>query len=431
MGEPMKLNPELYVKRVYEHSDIREAIVKPLSKAQKEHLRKNCWEACKKAYVARAIASGLVSSLDTESDLESEAFISMCNIMDRFDLSKCGELSNYDVRGSTKPKTLEFYFTVYFQQRVNFFACDTRVQMRNRNQVPGQGFGQLGSIAENPSFALKIEHAKQLLARNLEAVPEEVAQSFNLIFLTKRKKGETSKLLAFAASHKEAIQSIIEEIEIETGVPFTELRKHLSVNSYVADSEVSQLKPTQKAFVDPDDDAHWELERFTTKFLPTLTPAELKVFNTRFIDQDMPDPSSPDVPEYKKSLRTLSKKIIAYKERLMVFPTELERKKIEQRNINVRKPEARTTLAPKRAPVLAVAKPTESMTPLIQKPREKQVLLKFNYVNCEADALKYASLAEWSRASYVNFMYAKRRGWLDVLKAKMDLQMKERNEQNS
>jgi hypothetical protein len=128
----LKLKADGWVKRKYSPK-IKEAPKKPLTDEQKAYLRKTCWEKCYKAYKNRMMSSALISDFETQGDLEGEAWIAMGEILDRFDTSKCGQISEYDVEGPLASKTLEFYFNNYFSGRVNFMACESRTHKKSRN----------------------------------------------------------------------------------------------------------------------------------------------------------------------------------------------------------------------------------------------------------------------------------------------------------
>ena len=134
----LKLKPDAWVKRKYSPK-IKEAPKKPLTDDQKAFLRTHCWEKCYKAYKNRMMSSALISDFETIEDLRGEAWIAMGEILDRFDLSRCGQVTEYDVEGPLASKSLEFYFNNYFSGRVNFMACESRTHKKSRNvQFSGQ-----------------------------------------------------------------------------------------------------------------------------------------------------------------------------------------------------------------------------------------------------------------------------------------------------
>lgn len=111
---------------------------KPLTKKQREYLRETCWQKCLTAYKRRMRSSALMADYDSMGDLNGEAFIAMESIMDKFDLSQCGAIGEFDVEGKKKPKRLEWYFLNYYYNRINFIACESRKQKKKR----GTGFSQ-------------------------------------------------------------------------------------------------------------------------------------------------------------------------------------------------------------------------------------------------------------------------------------------------
>ena len=119
------IKPDNHVQRYVDRSARYEPTT-PLTKREKKRLSKNCWEKCRNGYKIRMIKSGLLSDYETPDDLEAEAYILMWNILDKFDKSKCGKISDFDEPGAKAPKTLEFYFKNYFYGRVNFVAIEAR-----------------------------------------------------------------------------------------------------------------------------------------------------------------------------------------------------------------------------------------------------------------------------------------------------------------
>lgn len=189
MNGGLKLKLDGWVKRDPDRS-ARHIPVKPLTELEIAYLSSVCWDKCLRAYKSRMISSALMSDYETDKDLDGEAFIAMLNILRKFDTSKCGkvtgfvyqdkkgkktelyldewikkgakikyrmkkdteimyfeykgvELKNYDVPGATKPKTLEFYFTNYFYGRVNFIACESRAQKKQRGVGPVESIGEI------------------------------------------------------------------------------------------------------------------------------------------------------------------------------------------------------------------------------------------------------------------------------------------------
>lgn len=128
----LKLKYDSWIKRKFSPK-VKEQPKLPLNEEQKKLILTKCWDKCYKAYRSRMISSGLISDFEEQNDLISEAWIAMNEIISRFDLSKCGEISEYDIPGDDKPKTLEFYFLNYFYGRVNFMACEARTHKKSRN----------------------------------------------------------------------------------------------------------------------------------------------------------------------------------------------------------------------------------------------------------------------------------------------------------
>jgi hypothetical protein len=128
----LTLKADSWIKRKYSPK-IKDAPKSPLTPEQKDYLKKHCWDKCFRAYKNRMLSSALISDFETKDDLVGEAWIAMGEILDRFDTSRCGEIAEYDVQGDKAPKTLEFYFNIYFSGRVNFMACESRTHKKSRN----------------------------------------------------------------------------------------------------------------------------------------------------------------------------------------------------------------------------------------------------------------------------------------------------------
>ena len=120
----------------YTDRSARNAPTEPLTEKEKKRLAENCWQKCLNAYKIRMIKSGLLSDYETPEDLEGEAYILMWNILNKFDKSKCGKISEFDEPGAKAPKTLEFYFKNYFYGRVNFTAAEARDYKKKRGVGP-------------------------------------------------------------------------------------------------------------------------------------------------------------------------------------------------------------------------------------------------------------------------------------------------------
>jgi hypothetical protein len=134
-GSPMLLKADNAVQR-YPDRSARNPAVDPLTEKEKVHLREVCWEKCRNAYIVRMTSSALLSDYEVNDDLIGEAWIFMENILGKFDKSKCGEISDYDIEGKTASKTLKFYFQNYYYGRVNFVACEARDYKKKRGIGP-------------------------------------------------------------------------------------------------------------------------------------------------------------------------------------------------------------------------------------------------------------------------------------------------------
>jgi hypothetical protein len=144
----MTLKPEGWVKRKYSPK-IKEHPKRPLSPEQKKQLADQCTEKCWKAYRSR-MTQGLLSDFETSDDLRSEAYIAMIEILERFDLDQCGPIAEFDVPGKTSPKTLAFYFNVYFSGRVNFMACEARTHKKALNVQNTSSSVAYNEVVYNP-----------------------------------------------------------------------------------------------------------------------------------------------------------------------------------------------------------------------------------------------------------------------------------------
>lgn len=138
----MLLKPERALLR-YVERDAREVLVEPLTDFEKEMLREKLQKYCITSFKRRMISSGLMADFDEQSDIENDAYLFMQNILDKFDKSKYkGKIAEHDVPGAGKPKTLEFYFKIYFSGRINFTACE----VRNLKKRQGSGSGAMGDV---------------------------------------------------------------------------------------------------------------------------------------------------------------------------------------------------------------------------------------------------------------------------------------------
>lgn len=143
-----KLKLDNFVKREPDRS-ARNIPVTPLTEKQKKLLAEKVWPKCLKAYKSRMRASALMADFETEEDLEGEAYIAMWNILNKFDLSKCGIVADWDEEGKTAPKTLEFYFNNYFSGRVNFIACEARAGKKQRGVGPAEALDEVSYDPED------------------------------------------------------------------------------------------------------------------------------------------------------------------------------------------------------------------------------------------------------------------------------------------
>ena len=111
----------------YPDRGMRNAPKEPLTTEDKKMLLDKSWPTCRNAYVQRMTKSALLSDFEEPRDLPGEAFIFFCNIMKKFDKSVYkGKIADKDYPGAKAPKTLNFFFEVYFSGRVNFTACEAR-----------------------------------------------------------------------------------------------------------------------------------------------------------------------------------------------------------------------------------------------------------------------------------------------------------------
>lgn len=156
-----KLKLDNFVKRSPDRS-ARNIPTQPLTEEQKNNLadiKGECWKKCRNAYVVRMKKSALLSDFEEDEDLVSEAYIAMWNILNKFDLSKCGEVAEYDVAGDKNPKTLEFYFYNYFSRRVNFIACESRQGKKQRGVGPADSMDEVNyNPADNESNYSEFQH---------------------------------------------------------------------------------------------------------------------------------------------------------------------------------------------------------------------------------------------------------------------------------
>ncbi len=177
----LQLKLDGWVKRDPDRS-ARNIPAKPLTEAIKKHLAVSCWDQCLRAYKKRMISSALLSDYETDRDLDAEAYIAMWNILNKFDISKCGPLAKYDVPGQFKPKTLEFYFTVYFSGRVNFIACEARAMKKQRGVGPAEGLTEISYDQADHTSLSEHNHDYEItgiLFQELKKKPESFQRFFH------------------------------------------------------------------------------------------------------------------------------------------------------------------------------------------------------------------------------------------------------------
>lgn len=137
MGNSILLKLDSSIKRENERS-AREEPKDPLTPSEIEMLKETCFQKCRNAYVSRMTSSALKEENESIKDLENDAFLLMCNILSKFDKSKCGKIAAKDEKGDTNPKTLKFYFLNYFYGRVNFTAAEAREYKKKRGTGPNK-----------------------------------------------------------------------------------------------------------------------------------------------------------------------------------------------------------------------------------------------------------------------------------------------------
>lgn len=180
----LKLKLDGWVKRDPDRS-ARNIPGKQLTERQKQYLAKVCWVRCLRAYKNRMLSSALISDFETDKDLDAEAYIAMWNILNKFDISKCGLLAKYDVPGAKNPKTLEFYFVNYFYGRVNFIACEARAMKKQRGIGPVDGVGEIAYDPMDNSNVTENNHEYEItgiLLQELKKKDEEFQRFFYQTF---------------------------------------------------------------------------------------------------------------------------------------------------------------------------------------------------------------------------------------------------------
>ncbi len=219
----LKLKLDNWVKRDPDRS-ARNIPSKPLTQKQKEYLAKVCQNICLRAYKSRMLASALISDFETDKDLESESYIAMWNIINKFDLSKCGPLSKYDVPGATRPKTLEFYFKNYFYGRVNFIACEARAQKKQRGVGPADSIQEISYDAQDVSNITEHNHEYEITGVILSELKSRSAefqrffyQTFKLQCTQRELREEYGEKFNFL---RQDLMRFIEEIKRSNNVNF-------------------------------------------------------------------------------------------------------------------------------------------------------------------------------------------------------------------
>jgi hypothetical protein len=144
----LRLKLDNFVKREPDRS-ARNIPTQPLTMEQKKYLAEKCLTKCTKAYINRMRSSALLADFEEIEELQGEAYIAMWNILNKFDLSKCGLVQEFDEEGKTAPKTLEFYFTNYFYGRVNFIACEARAGKKQRGVGPAESLDDVSYDPED------------------------------------------------------------------------------------------------------------------------------------------------------------------------------------------------------------------------------------------------------------------------------------------
>lgn len=193
MSSTMLLKLDSSIKRENERAAREEPKV-PLTKEEIDKLKADCREKCRNAYVIRMTQSALMEENESLQDLENDAFLLMHNILTKFDKSKCGPISEYDVPGRDKPKTLKFYFLNYFYGRVNFTACESRDYKKKRGTGPNKG--AVSDIVYDAEYKgqfseYEYEHeATGLIFQKLKDKSPEFQRFFHQSFIVELKEKE-------------------------------------------------------------------------------------------------------------------------------------------------------------------------------------------------------------------------------------------------
>lgn len=103
-----------------------------LSNEQKEKLKLSMKQYCKEKYVKRMKIACLISDHEIEESLDKESDLCFSLLLEKFDLSKCGPIEDFDEPGAKKPKTLEFYFKNYISAQISFIVSEALAAKTNR-----------------------------------------------------------------------------------------------------------------------------------------------------------------------------------------------------------------------------------------------------------------------------------------------------------
>lgn len=180
----LQLKLDGWVKREPDRS-ARNIPAKKLTQKMKEHIAQKCYTNCLRAYKKRMISSALLSDFETHKDLDAEAYIAMWNIIEKFDISKCGLIAKFDVPGATNPKTIEFYFNTYFSSRVNFIACESRAFKKQRGVGPTDGLAEISYDAADHNVMTEHNHEYEItgiLLKKLKYKDQDFQRFFHQLY---------------------------------------------------------------------------------------------------------------------------------------------------------------------------------------------------------------------------------------------------------
>lgn len=128
------LSSEKYIIRRVEVTTKKRPKLK-LTEKQRSKLLKEELDYCTRAYISRFTVTKAVTELDSLHDLEGEAYLFFNSCLDKFDRSRLGKISKVDKEGKGNEKTLNFYFKNFFNNRVNFIACDNVREAKKAGQI--------------------------------------------------------------------------------------------------------------------------------------------------------------------------------------------------------------------------------------------------------------------------------------------------------